>query len=142
MSFAVASTTAAAFSAKASKSIRGSKNATRTTARRASAAPTARAMTVNASSATLLADGDKKPLVDSVETFIFDCDGKGLHAFCTTLFCTVIKTHQATTAGMFHPCNQSDTPGVTTLRAGVIWKGDSLIEGRGLTVVHFLGCLN
>ena len=39
----------------------------------------------------LLGDGDKKPLVDSVETFIFDCDG-------------------------------------------VIWKGDSLIEGVPETI--------
>jgi len=44
----------------------------------------------------LLGDSDKKPLVDSVETFIFDCDG-------------------------------------------VIWKGDSLIEGVKETIAMLRG---
>jgi phosphoglycolate phosphatase len=79
MSFAVASSAAAcsAFSAKKASSIRGNKKAT--AALRPVTATTAarRAMStvVKASSVNLLQDGDKKPLVDSVETFIFDCDG-------------------------------------------------------------------
>ena len=91
MSFAAASSRAPALlSAKSSvrgpsvkKSLRGSRSAV---------ASRSRAMTVKTSaSVNLLGDGDKKPLVDSVETFIFDCDG-------------------------------------------VIWKGDSLIEGVPETI--------
>lgn len=72
--------------AKAFSAVRGARSVT---------APcrSGRAMTVQtkASSINLLGDDDKKPLVDSVETFIFDCDG-------------------------------------------VIWKGDSLIEGVPETI--------
>lgn len=90
---ASSSTALATFSAKSSTVRGGKKTATALRSARRSPTPAVRAMTtvVNASSANLLQDGDKQPLVDSVETFIFDCDG-------------------------------------------VIWKGDSLIEGVPETI--------
>ena len=90
MSFAVAASSAAAVrvSAKHSSSVRGARVSSRA---RATARPRVAARAASAAMATKLEDDDKKPLVDSVETFIFDCDG-------------------------------------------VIWKGDSLIEGVPETI--------
>ena len=79
MSFALSSAAAASVARVSSRA------STRSLRARKAAARPVRAMAAKAE-VNQLSDGDKKPLVDSVETFIFDCDG-------------------------------------------VIWKGDSLIDG-------------
>ena len=84
MSFALSSAAAASVARVSSRA------STRSLRARKAAARPVRAMAAKAE-VNQLSDGDKKPLVDSVETFIFDCDG-------------------------------------------VIWKGDSLIEGVPETI--------
>jgi len=84
MSFALSSAAAASVARVSSRA------STRSLRARKAATRPVRAMAAKAE-VNQLSDGDKKPLVDSVETFIFDCDG-------------------------------------------VIWKGDSLIEGVPETI--------
>ena len=68
MSFALSSAAAASVARVSSRA------STRSLRARKAAARPVRAMAAKAE-VNQLSDGDKKPLVDSVETFIFDCDG-------------------------------------------------------------------